>query len=56
MSPKFVATETCPCVAEGLDSPCFSDLHARGESCLCVEEALMREAAEDGGYPAPMPS
>lgn len=47
---------TCPCEIEGLDSPCFSDLHARGEVCLCVETALMIEAQEDGLSPGPLPS
>lgn len=53
---KVPPVVACPCAAEGLDSPCFSDIGARMESCLCVEEALMREADEAGGYPAPLPS
>lgn len=54
--PKFAAVETCPCETEGLASSCFSDLHARGESCLCVETALMREDEQAGDYPTPLPS
>lgn len=51
-----VAADVCPCEVEGLQSPCFSDLNARGESCLCVETALIVEAIEDGLTPGPLPS
>lgn len=50
------AVATCPCLVDGLDSPCFSDLNERGEACLCVETALLVEAAEAGDSPSPLPS
>lgn len=53
---KFAAVETCVCEVDTLASPCFSDLHDRGEACLCIEAGLMAEAEADGGYPAPLPS
>lgn len=55
MSTKFAA-EQCLCEIEVLESPCFSDLNKRGESCLCVETGLMLEDAEHGHYPTPLPS
>lgn len=55
--PKMpLAASTCPCIREGLDSRCFSDLHERGEACLCVEEALIIDAMALGATPGPLPS
>lgn len=52
-----VQEATCPCLREGLDSPCFSDLDERGEACLCVEDALMLEASGGGLFlVGPLPS